>query len=168
MKQKKEFPLELSEISQHSCMREGFLGLFGCQTGPLLCSHQEEEVAIFSFCSWTLALSWEILMCRYIIFISKERKIWFALFLSLRSCSFIMFPACLRGKLLSAWKGVASMGLFRGRRYFPVEAGLGRRGEVGGGVQSPVGHIHSGRSWSSRRYKRVGIRAPEFKANSVP
>lgn len=160
MKQKKEFPLELSEISQHSYMREGFLGLFGCQTGLLLCSHQKEEVAIFSFCSWTLDLSWEILTCRHIIFISKERKIWFALFLSLRSYSFIMFPACLREKLLSAQKGVASMGLFRGRRYFPLEARLGRRGEVGGMGQSPGGHIHSGRSWCRRRYQEGWDQSP--------
>lgn len=40
-------------------------------------------------------------------FISKDKKNMVGSLFSLRSCSFIMFAACLREKLLHAWAGVA-------------------------------------------------------------
>lgn len=86
---------------------------------------------------------------------------------SLRSCSFIMFPACLREKLLSAWKGVANSRLSRGRiwgRASPRSWGGGALGgcrfacevgKVGAGHPPETAPTQQKWPWYSRRCRNV-------------
>lgn len=70
----------------------------------------KKQIFLF-FGSWTLTLSQETQTHWYIILSGKKEKyglLSFFFSLSLRSCSFIMFFACLREKLFHAWRREAS------------------------------------------------------------